>query len=39
MKLAKIKQKILDLPKASTGTPQMREIFVVSLDDLGQLYV
>ena len=29
----------LDLPKASTGTPQMREMFVVSLDDLGQLYV
>ncbi|MFN9174052.1 MAG: biopolymer transporter ExbD [Synechocystis sp.] len=29
----------VDLPKASTGTPQMREMFVVSLDDLGQLYV
>jgi biopolymer transport protein ExbD len=29
----------LDLPKASTGIPQMREMFVVSLDDLGQLYV
>lgn len=29
----------LDLPKASTSTPQMREMFVVSLDDLGQLYV
>ncbi|MGL5033002.1 MAG: ExbD/TolR family protein, partial [Microcystaceae cyanobacterium] len=29
----------MDLPKAKTGTPQMREILVVSLDDLGQLYV
>lgn len=29
----------LDLPKASTSVPQMREMFVVSLDDLGQLYV
>ncbi len=29
----------LDLPKASTGTPQMREMLVVSLDDFGQLYV
>jgi biopolymer transport protein ExbD len=29
----------LDLPKASTGTPQMRKMLVVSLDDLGQVYV
>lgn len=29
----------LDLPKASSGTPQMREMLVVSLDDFGQLYV
>ncbi|MGF1480174.1 MAG: ExbD/TolR family protein [Cyanophyceae cyanobacterium] len=29
----------LSLPQASTGTPQMREILVVSLDDLGQVYV
>ncbi len=29
----------LDLPKASTGAPQMREMLVVTLDDLGQLYV
>lgn len=29
----------LDLPKASTGTPQMREMLVVSLDDYGQVYV
>lgn len=29
----------LDLPKASTGTPQMREMLVVSLDDQGQLYL
>jgi biopolymer transport protein ExbD len=29
----------LDLPKASTGTPQMREMLVVSLDELGQVYV
>jgi biopolymer transport protein ExbD len=29
----------MDLPKASTGKPQMREMLVVSLDDLGQLYV
>lgn len=29
----------LDLPKASTGKPQMREMLVVSLDDLGQVYV
>ncbi len=29
----------LDLPEAKTGTPQMREMLVVSLDDLGQVYV
>lgn len=29
----------LDLPRASTGAPQMREMFMVSLDDLGQLYI
>jgi biopolymer transport protein ExbD len=29
----------LNLPKASTGNPQMREMLVVSLDDLGQVYV
>ncbi len=29
----------IDLPKASTGTPQGREILVVSLNDLGQLHV
>jgi biopolymer transport protein ExbD len=29
----------LNLPKASTGTPQMREMLVVSLDEIGQVYV
>lgn len=29
----------LDLPKAGTGAPQMREMLVVTLDNLGQLYV
>jgi biopolymer transport protein ExbD len=29
----------LNLPKASTGSPQMREMLVVSLDDFGQVYV
>ncbi len=29
----------LDLPKAASGTPQMREMLVVSLDDFGQVYV
>jgi biopolymer transport protein ExbD len=29
----------LDLPKAKTGTPQMREMLVVSLDGTGQVYV
>jgi biopolymer transport protein ExbD len=29
----------LNLPKATTGKPQMREMLVVSLDDIGQVYV
>ena len=29
----------LDLPAASTGKPQMREMLIVSLDGLGQVYV
>ncbi len=29
----------LNLPKAVTGTPQMREMLVVSLDNQGQLYL
>jgi biopolymer transport protein ExbD len=29
----------LDLPKASTGTPQMRDMLIVSLNDVGQLYI
>jgi len=29
----------LNLPKASTGKPQMREMLIVSLDDLGQVYI
>ncbi len=29
----------LDLPKASTGTTQMREILLISLDEFGQIYV
>lgn len=29
----------LNLPKATTGTAQMREMLVVSLDDFGQVYV
>lgn len=29
----------LDLPKANTGTPQVREMLVVSIDPLGQTYV
>ena len=29
----------VDLPKAKTGTPQMREMLVVSLDQSGQTYV
>ncbi len=30
---------MLDLPKATTGTAQMREMLVVSIDDQGQLYL
>lgn len=29
----------LDLPKASTGAPQMREMLIVSIDYAGQVYV
>jgi len=29
----------VDLPKASSGTPQMREMLMVSLDDVGQVYI
>jgi biopolymer transport protein ExbD len=29
----------LDLPKAQTGAPQMRDILIVTLDDFGQVYV
>jgi len=29
----------LDLPKASTGAPQMREMLIISLDYAGQVYV
>ncbi|NET49484.1 MAG: biopolymer transporter ExbD [Merismopedia sp. SIO2A8] len=29
----------VDLPSAETGTPQMREMFLVSLDPIGQLYL
>jgi biopolymer transport protein ExbD len=29
----------LDLPRASTGAPQMREMMVVSIDPIGQVYV
>ncbi len=29
----------LDLPKASTGAPQVREMLVVSIDSVGQTYV
>jgi biopolymer transport protein ExbD len=29
----------LDLPTAETGTPQMQEMLIVSLDDFGQVYV
>ena len=28
----------VDLPRAGTGTPQMRELLLVSLDPIGQLY-
>lgn len=29
----------LDLPRASTATPQMREMLIVSLNEFGQVYV
>ena len=29
----------LDLPAAKTGTPQVRDLLIVSIDDTGQLYV
>ena len=29
----------LDLPKAKTGAPQLQNILIVTIDDLGQLYV
>lgn len=29
----------VDLPKASSGTPQMREMLMVSVDDFGQVYI
>lgn len=29
----------VDLPSATTGVPQIREVFVVSVDALGQIYV
>ena len=29
----------VDLPKASTGTPQMREMMIVSIDPFGQIYI
>jgi biopolymer transport protein ExbD len=29
----------LDLPQAKTGSPQMQNILIVTIDDLGQLYV
>ena len=29
----------VDLPKASSGTTQMRDMLIVTLDDLGQVYV
>lgn len=29
----------VDLPRASTGTPQMREMMIVSLDPFGQVYI
>ncbi|MGL4884052.1 MAG: ExbD/TolR family protein [Waterburya sp.] len=29
----------LDLPQAKTGTPQMQNILIVTIDDVGQLYV
>ena len=29
----------LNLPQAKTGTPQMRDMLIVTIDDIGQLYV
>lgn len=29
----------LDLPQAKTGTPQMENLLIVTIDDIGQLYV
>ena len=29
----------LDLPQARTGTPQMQDMLIVSIDNIGQLYV
>ncbi|HHP7229617.1 MAG TPA: ExbD/TolR family protein [Xenococcaceae cyanobacterium] len=29
----------LDLPQAKTGTPQMRDLLIVTINDIGQLYV
>ena len=29
----------LDLPQAKTGTPQMKDMLIVTIDDIGQLYV
>lgn len=29
----------LDLPQAKTGTPQLQDILIVTIDDIGQLYV
>ena len=29
----------IDLPRASTGTPQMRELLIISLNELGDVYV
>ncbi len=29
----------LDLPAAKTGTPQVRDLLIVAIDDTGQLYV
>ncbi len=29
----------LDLPKAKTGAPQLQNILIVTIDDIGQLYV
>ncbi len=29
----------LDLPQAKTGTPQVRDLLIVAIDDIGQIYV